>query len=57
MKPKFKNPPIYISESGCSYVRAIDILKSEVGQQEIEKMAKFSENIMGMDRKSGSRSV
>jgi hypothetical protein len=38
LEPKFNKPPIYISESGVSFVKAKDILQSIKGQEEIYKM-------------------
>ena len=39
---KFIQPPVQLSSSGVAYVKADDILMSEVGREEIEKVAKLA---------------
>ena len=39
---KFEHLPVQLSSSGVAHVRAVDILMSEVGREEIEKLANFA---------------
>ena len=41
-KAKFKQPPVHLSPSGVAYVKADDILMSEVGREEIKKAANLA---------------
>ena len=41
-KAKVEHPPVQLSFSGVAYVKADDILMSEVGREEIEKVAKLA---------------
>jgi hypothetical protein len=42
---KFDKPPVHMTRSGVSYVEAADILKSAIGQLEIEKAARVMDEI------------
>jgi hypothetical protein len=39
IKPVFKHPPVYMTESGVSQVLPSDIIRSEAGQQLIREAA------------------